>query len=317
MQLTNAQIIALSKMSGVGNAVLNKLIAQVNAMEGDEISTDDLYDLYLKHKVSMGKRTVIKGETLDALEKHIANSEIILDKERELGIGVVSVQDLAYPPVLKKHLGKDAPAILHYKGNLEAVHHQSVAITGHRETTKEVMAESKFFSKYYADHGFNIVSNLARGCNTEAHLGALEVKGLTTAVLAGGLDTIAPISNNALASEIVNNNGLLLSEYEIGVPAVQYNFAKRDRILAGLSSATLIIQSKLSGGSVIAARTTLQFGGNLFAVKLGDTTQTSLEQMLKGSASPLQSHKHLTLSLGQYLSHENAHDLIKAIEAPG
>lgn len=108
--------------------------------------------------------------------------------------------------------------------------------------------------------GFNIVSGLALGCDTVGHLGALDMNGTTTAVLAHGLDHVYPKENKYLADKILDNGGLLITEYPINQRPQPRFFIERDRIQAGLSLGTIVIETDLKSGTMKTVGFTIEYG---------------------------------------------------------
>lgn len=130
---------------------------------------------------------------------------------------------------------------------------------------------ASFLAYSFASRGLNIVSGLALGCDTAAHQGALKTgTGKTIAVLGNGLDTIYPPQNTDLAAEILEQGGLLLSEFEIGTNAANYTFVERDLIQAGISKAVIVAQTKIDGGSMHAAIAASYTGKRVYSVKYTD-----------------------------------------------
>ena len=161
-----------------------------------------------------------------------------------------------------------------------------IAVIGTREPTPNGEKAGKYFSGELAKRGFNIVSGLAVGCDTTGHIGALEVGGITTAFLANGLDwdSIYPKENLELAKEIVNKGGLLLSEYPVGQSCGRYGLVARDRLQAGLSYATIVVQTGEKGGTMHAVNATINSGKPLFAVeykKNEDITHSKVQGNIK------------------------------------
>jgi DNA processing protein len=159
--------------------------------------------------------------------------------------------------------------ILFYRGNIKVLQMPGIAIIGTREPTEAGTQAGIYFAEKFAEQGFNIVSGLAIGCDTTGHQGALNVKGATTAFLANGLDweSIYPKENLELAKNIVESGGLLLSEYPVGQRGNRYTLVERDRLQAGLSYATIVIQTGLRGGTMHAVNATLKARKPLFMIK--------------------------------------------------
>jgi DNA processing protein len=126
-------------------------------------------------------------------------------------------------------------------------------------------AAARGISKFLASHGWSIVSGLAMGVDTLCHEAALEVGGHTVAVLANGLDTVYPRQNTALAERILAAGGALLSEQPLGTAAIPRNLVARDRLQSGMSAATVVMQTDLTGGSMHTVRYTLLQSRQLIA----------------------------------------------------
>jgi DNA processing protein len=133
-------------------------------------------------------------------------------------------------------------------------------VIGTREPTRhgEIIAER--VTSYYAAQRWSIVSGLALGVDALAHRATLSAGGHTVAVLAHGLDTVAPKNHTALAQEILAKDGALVTEYPYGTRPYGPQFVKRDRIQAGLAAAVVLIQTDLRGGSLHASRAALEYG---------------------------------------------------------
>ena len=153
-----------------------------------------------------------------------------------------------YPELLKHIL--DPPLLLSCLGNTDAISRKSVAIVGTREPSENGYEKSIEISEFFTEQGYSIVSGLALGCDTAAHIGCLNKKGNTIAVLAHGLQTIYPKENKQLADKILDGGGLLISEYFYGTAPRPNYFIERDRIQAGMSQSVIVIETGTSGGSL-------------------------------------------------------------------
>ncbi len=197
-------------------------------------------------------------------EKKQVNLPLLKEILFKENIKTLSFSDLHYPPLLKKI--PDPPFLLYYKGNLE-ISHPSFAIVGTRRMSPSGKAAAYSFAQQLSSF-FTIVSGLALGIDTQAHRATLENNGQTIAVLASGLnkDHLYPQDNLKLAQKIIDQGGLLLSEYPPGVPGLPFYFPFRNRIISGLSQGALIIESGEKGGSLITAQYALQQNRPLFAL---------------------------------------------------
>ncbi len=177
-------------------------------------------------------------------------------------IRTVSKRDAEYPPLLLESVGH--PAELHFRGSLPAPHDQCVAIVGTRKATREGRALAFATAETLARRGFVIVSGLALGIDGAAHDGALAGNGRTIAVLANGLDSIYPRQHERLAEDILEHDGCLISEYPDETPSYPSQFLERNRIVSGLSIATVVIEAPLRSGSLATARNAIEQGREVF-----------------------------------------------------
>lgn len=278
MELSKDIILTLLQLQGVGNKTIFKIAQQVKQ---PLTSIEELCDFW---KTLKGKKleSISKNDIIEAYD----NAKKLIERSAEASIGFISYYDTTYPDILRETINEkekpDPPLILWYRGNLSVLEMPGIAIIGTREVTQEGVLGGTFLSGEFAKRGFNIVSGLAIGCDTCGHKGALKVNGKTTAFLANGLDynSIYPNENKDLAEDIVASGGLLLSEYHIGQSVNKYGLVARDRLQAGLSLATIVIQTGVEGGTMHAARTTLLANKPLFAMKFKDEATNSHEKCL-------------------------------------
>lgn len=188
-------------------------------------------------------------------------------------VRIATIFDSDYPSNLKDLEG--APYVLYYKGKIKDLDEKSVAIVGSRKMTLYGQEIAGKFSSDLAKAGITIVSGLARGIDTAAHMGALLVGGKTVAVLGHGLDIVYPTENIKLAEEIVNSGGVLISEYPLGYPPLPANFRARNRIISGISSVVLVIEGAEKSGTLVTASHAAEQGKTVFAVPGPITSPTS------------------------------------------
>jgi len=163
----------------------------------------------------------------------------------------------------------DAPLVLYARGALRRLEHDALALVGARNATVDGLDHARAFALYLAQQGFVIVSGLAHGIDAAAHRGALEAgpeQGGTIAVLGTGADIIYPALHRTLAENILSADGLILSEFELGRPALATHFPKRNRIVAGLSLGVVVVEAALKSGSLITARLAVDMGREVFAI---------------------------------------------------
>jgi DNA processing protein len=189
-----------------------------------------------------------------------------LHQHEQLNPNFWTPADADYPQLLLEI--PDPPAVLYYKGRIDLLENQgvfpTVAIVGTRHPSDYGKRWARKLSKTLAQAGYTIVSGLAKGIDTEAHQSCIAF-GRTIAVLGTGVDVVYPWSNRELAQRITQN-GLLLSEYPAGTQPEKVNFPRRNRIIAGLSRATLVIEAPIRSGSLITARLANEYGRDVYAL---------------------------------------------------
>ncbi len=141
-----------------------------------------------------------------------------------------------------------------------------ISIIGTRKATMEGKNIARQLSFELTNLGFIIVSGLAMGIDTAAHEGCLQANGITIAVLANGLNKIYPAQNENLARKILENKGAIISEYPPGTPAYKDNFLSRNRIISGLSVASIIIEAPFSSGALSTANYAAEQGREVFVI---------------------------------------------------
>jgi DNA processing protein len=197
------------------------------------------------------------------LEKAQARTRELLHEYAQAGISVITYFDDAYPPLLRQI--PDPPPVLYAEGRVELLNALSIAIVGSRNASPQGVSDAEAFGHAFSSAGMCVVSGMALGIDAAAHRGALGGPGSTIAVLGTGPDIIYPPRNRNLAGYIVEN-GLVVSEFPPGTPAVPANFPRRNRIISGLSLGVLVMEAAKSSGSLITARLAGEQGRDVFAV---------------------------------------------------
>ncbi|MDX1677624.1 DNA-processing protein DprA [Arsukibacterium sp.] len=176
---------------------------------------------------------------------------------------IVTYHDRRYPPLLKQT--KQPPIVLFVKGQAELLARQQLAMVGTRQPTPTGRKVAQNFAAELAQQGYVITSGMARGIDSESHKGALQSGGLTIAVLGHGLQQIYPASNRGLAEQICAS-GALVTEFFPDIPARAEFFPQRNRIVVGLSSATIVVEAAMKSGSLISANLAAEYNRDLFVV---------------------------------------------------
>jgi DNA processing protein len=188
-----------------------------------------------------------------------------MEKLAKENVSVITIKDEKYPKLLREIY--NPPALLYYKGRLEEDEF-AIAVVGTRKCTSYGKQVTSEITRDLANNGITIVSGLALGIDTLAHQAALEVNEKTIAVLGSGLDAqnIYPVTNCHLAEKIIETGGTLISEHPLGTLPLKFNFPQRNRIIAGLTLGTLVVEAPLTSGALITAKFALEFNREVFAV---------------------------------------------------
>ena len=176
---------------------------------------------------------------------------------------IVTLADTAYPRALLDIA--DPPTLIYVRGRLDLLQRPALAIVGSRNPTPQGIKNAENFSAALAQSGLIIVSGLALGIDTAAHLAALSVQGDTIAVIGTGIDRIYPARNLDLARRIVKQ-GCIISEFPLGTPAVAHNFPRRNRLISGLARGVLVVEAAAESGSLITARLAGEQGKEVFSI---------------------------------------------------
>lgn len=252
---TAAGILTLTALRGIGPATAERLAERFQLLA----AIADAEPAKLRSLVSASVIESLHEPT--ALANAGEKAQRVLDEADRRGVRVLSVFDQDYPPALRSL--HDRPPVLFVKGKLPPL--RSVACIGTREPSEFGEIVSDRIVGTLVGANWAIVSGLAVGVDTLSHQAALRHRGRTIAVMAGGLDGIYPRQNAKLADEILERDGMLVSEQPFGVPPSPRNLVQRDRLQSGLSIATFVMQTDIKGGSMHTVRFTIQQDRLLFA----------------------------------------------------
>jgi DNA processing protein len=211
-----------------------------------------------------------------------------LARLRESGVRWIARSASDFPPLL--HAIHDPPAGLFVRGEagLDLLRRATVAVVGARSCSPYGAQVARMLGRELAGAGLIVVSGLARGVDGEAHRGALEAGDATVAVLGCGIDRDYPAAHRELAARI-RSSGLTVSEYAPGVEPAPWRFPARNRIIAGLSAATVVVEARDRSGALITADLALEEGREVFAVpgEITSALSSGTNDLLKLGASPL------------------------------
>ena len=219
---------------------------------------------------------------------------------RQPGNHLVCFLDPAYPALLRQI--DDFPVLLYARGNIDLLHNPQIAIVGSRLCTPGGAQTAIDFSSQLAGCGLTITSGMALGIDTQAHLGALRVDAATIAVNGTGLDRIYPPRNASLARDIMEK-GLLVSEFPLGTQANRHSFPQRNRIISGLSLATLVVEAAARSGSLITARLAAEQGREVFAIpgSIHNPQTRGCHRLIRDGAKLVEQVGDITEELGSLL----------------
>ncbi len=207
----------------------------------------------------------IGQETAEAIAGWGKNIDLAAELKRisEFGCHIVTQGDQEYPELLRQIY--DPPIVLYVKGTLLPKDKNSVAIVGSRMTTHYGIEVARKLAYQLAYLGVTIVSGGARGIDTAAHQGTLSGKGRTIAVLGTGINLIFPPENNELYQRIAAN-GAVVTQFPFNRPADKQSFPIRNRIVAGMTLGTVVVEANLTSGALITANFATEYGRQVFAV---------------------------------------------------
>lgn len=209
-----------------------------------------------------------------------------IGRATELKCEVVTFLDQGYPENLRSI--DRAPPVLFIRGRIEARDSLALAIIGTRRATPYGMMVAQRFARALAEHGVTIVSGLARGIDTAAHIGALAAQGRTIAVLGCGVDVHYPPENARLYDQIAEQ-GAVVSEFNLGTQPEAFHFPVRNRLISGLSQAVLAVEARDSSGVLNTVRWAADQGREVLAVPGAITSETShgTNELIKDGARPV------------------------------
>lgn len=231
------QVLEILQIRGVGVAMAREVLREAASSGESEL-------LSILSRRSKSARSVSPA----ALQAARRAAEQVISSCRALRVYPISMIDPIYPPALKEI--EDAPPVLYVKGQPSALIGPAAAVVGTRDATPRGKFAASTIGKTLAELGVCVVSGLALGIDTAAHTGVLLAKGTTVAILAHGLDTVTPASNQDLADRILAQGGALVSEHPPGTPPRKAEYVRRNRIQSGMSMLSIVVESGESGGSI-------------------------------------------------------------------
>ena len=245
----------LAECRGVSNQAVLALLRHFGSPE--DVFYADTGEILLTEGITREQAKALEDHRLDKADKILADCQ-------RLGLRILTIQDAEYPGRLQNIY--DPPCLLYVKGRLPAIDETAaVAVVGTRDCTPYGVACAEKLGYGLASGGAVVVSGLAKGIDAAASRGALRAGGVTVGVVGNGLDVHYPYESRYLYEDIAAA-GALLSEYPPGTEPAGNHFPARNRIISGLSLATLVVEAPERSGALITAETALEQGRDVFAV---------------------------------------------------
>lgn len=241
----------------IGGKRLKKLLTEYGSAEA-------MYDAFQRDGgASLQNR--ISDYSLSLLQSGASREKLheMLVIMQQWNMGLLTMEDEMYPASLRNIA--EPPYLLFYQGDLRVAERKCITVVGSRSATIAGIAATKALCRDLSEQGVCIVSGLAVGIDAAAHEGCLEGGSPTIGVAASGLNVPYPSENVALKAQILAQGGLLLSEYPPDMQANKYVFAVRNRILAGLGSAVVMMEARIRSGSMLTVHHALDQGKDVFA----------------------------------------------------
>lgn len=264
--------IALTMVQGVGPVMAKSLLTHF-----------DIEEIFLADRAALTDCGLLAEKTLKALLafadwKRVEEEVRFIERNQILPLFIT---DAAYPKRLLSC--PDAPTLLYYKGKADLNASKTIAVVGTRDCTRHGVRHTEELIEQLVPYSVTIISGLAMGIDTAAHQSAIKNGLPTVAVLPLGLDTVYPGTNRSLAKEILRSSGGLLTESMTRHCGDTYLFPRRNRIVAGLCDATLIVESGTKGGSLVTARLACDYGRDVFAMpgRPSDSKSSGCHQLIK------------------------------------
>jgi len=277
-EFANSVLVDLCSIPKMTEARLRALLAHfkepARILEASETELAELSNAELARSIRHYRRT---PETQERIERG-----------RELGCRIVTFLEPDYPANLRTV--DHAPPVLFMRGTIQESDRKALAIIGTRRATPYGMMVAQRMARGLAEHGVTVVSGLARGIDTAAHIGALAGHGRTIAVLGCGVDVYYPPENRKLYDQIAEH-GAVVSEFSLGTAPDAFRFPVRNRVISGLAQAVLAVEARDSSGVLNTVRWAADQGREVLAIPGTITADTShgTNELIKDGARPVTS----------------------------
>ena len=290
MNLIN--LINLLNVPKIGQQRIRLLISQL----GSKVNPFNLSIQELCKVKGIDKRSATEIKSYSNFEYGIREFDAALEK----GIKIISFWDENYPMLLKKIY--NPPVLLYCKGQSLEYREDSVAIVGTRRFTSYGKYSTQKITNELLSSNIVVVSGLARGIDTIAHKEAVKFGGRTIAVFGSGLDVIYPKENHTLSQEICEK-GTLISEFPLGTKPDRGNFPMRNRIISGLSHATVVVEAGDKSGAILTALNAVDQNRDIFSVpgRITDKQSVGANRLIRNGAIPVYSGEEIIREINPLL----------------
>jgi len=265
-------LMAIMKTEGVGSVTTRNLLSYC----GSATQIFQKSASYLAKIPGIAEKT---AQLIHQSSKNIPDIEKEFVQYEKQGVKIMDYLSADYPPLLKEI--DSYPLLYFYKGAAD-FSKTCISIVGTRKPTKYGISLATELAEWLSENGCIVVSGLASGIDGAAHTGALKGGSETIGVVAHGLDHIYPASHASLAEKMCSN-GMIMSEYPLGVFPDPRMFPHRNRIIAGLSRATIVVEAKETGGALITAHLAFDYNRDVFAVPglISEQTSVGCHQLIR------------------------------------
>lgn len=269
------QILKLSMTKGITYSNQRRIVEKFNSYnEFIENPTNEFAEKIKPNQLFEGK----------SADDHLSEQLELIEKYE---IDYITFWEQEFPKNLKHT--EQSPVVLYYKGSLTPKTRENISIVGTRKCSVYGRLTTERFVSELVNNDITVVSGLAYGIDSVAHQAVIKNGGITYAVVASGIDSISPAYAERLANEIVDNGGAIISEYKCETKARPGYFPQRNRIISGLSVATIVIESDSKGGSLITARFAADQGREVFAVPgpISSPKSTGCNKLIHGNLASI------------------------------
>ena len=288
MDAALAHWVALSLIPGLGNESLRQLLQAFGTPE-------QIYATPARTLCEVVRPPVAEAIARGLDPSPLAPLEAWLQDPNN---AVLTVADSGYPQALLNI--SDPPMLLYIKGRQTLLNTPAMAVVGSRNASPQGLKNAEEFAMAISNAGLCVISGMAHGIDAAAHRGGLRGASSSIAVIGTGLDKVYPAANRELAHQLAKD-GLIISEFPLGTPPLAANFPRRNRIISGLSTGTLVVEASLQSGSLITARMALEQGREVFAIpgSIHSPQSKGCHHLIKQGAKLVESAQDILEELGE------------------